>query len=121
MILLSYLHMTVCETLSSFLFRFLPQVKHYGDCVVQMHKLEQKMSSEISNSPVCQQQQENNGENEELKRIAEDYQSVAYQVSSNSEFFRVEEPGTLFNESRNIHQCFTEVNLMCKNQMGPMF
>jgi len=49
------------------------EVKRYEECVVQMHKLEQKMSSEMSNSPLCH-------DDEELKKIAEDYQSVAYQM-----------------------------------------
>ena len=43
------------------------EVKRYEECVVQMHKLEQKMSSEMSNSPLCH-------DDEELKKIAEDYQ-----------------------------------------------
>ena len=43
------------------------EVKRYEECVVQMHKLEQKMSSEMSNSPLCH-------DDDELKKIAEDYQ-----------------------------------------------
>ena len=43
------------------------EVKRYEECVLQMHKLEQKMSSEMSNSPLCQ-------DDEELKKIAGDYQ-----------------------------------------------
>ena len=48
------------------------EVKRYEECVLQMHKLEQKMSSEMSNSPLCH-------DDEELKKIAEDYQ-VGFQL-----------------------------------------
>ena len=49
-------------------------MKRYEDCIQSMHKLEQKMSSELTNSPACQ-------EEESLRKIADDYQSVVYQMN----------------------------------------
>lgn len=49
------------------------EVKRYEDCVFSLHKLEQKMASELSNSPLCQ-------EDDYLRKMAEDYQSVVYQM-----------------------------------------
>ena len=56
------------------------EVKRYEECVVQMHKLEQKMSSEMSNSPLCH-------DDEELKKIAEDYQ-VGFELESSANSFQ---------------------------------
>ena len=50
------------------------EVKRYEECVMQMHKLEQKMSSELCNQ-----------ENEDLRKMAEDYQSVVYQMNHTTE------------------------------------
>ena len=61
---LSFLNLQEYEDHAKKLYK---EVKRYEECVVQMHKLEQKISSEMSNSPLCH-------DDEELKKIAEDYQ-----------------------------------------------
>ena len=48
-------------------------MKRYEDCVDGMHKLEQKIASDLSNSPLCH-------DDDGLRKVAEDYQSVVYQM-----------------------------------------
>ena len=54
------------------------EVRRYEECVLAMHKLEHKMSSELFNSSVCQ-------ENDELAAIVESYQKVVFQMGQNTE------------------------------------
>ena len=54
------------------------EVKRYEECITNLHKLEQNMSSELSNSPLIQ-------EHENLRKVAENYQSVTYQIGHNTD------------------------------------
>jgi len=49
------------------------EVKKYGECLSALQKQEEKVASDLSNSTVCQ-------ENEELKKLGEQYSSVVYQM-----------------------------------------
>lgn len=54
------------------------EVKRYEECITNLHKLEQNMSSELSNSPLIH-------EHENLRKVAENYQSVTYQIGHNTD------------------------------------
>ena len=54
------------------------EVKRYEECINNLHKLEQNMSSELSNSPLIH-------EHENLRKVAENYQSVTYQIGHNTD------------------------------------
>ena len=49
------------------------EVRRYGDSVALLHRLEQTLASDLSNSPVCHS-------DETLRQIAEEYSSVVYQL-----------------------------------------
>lgn len=52
------------------------EVRRHEECANGLHRLERKMSSDLSNSPVCREYEDN----EDLRKIAEGYQSVVYQL-----------------------------------------
>ena len=54
------------------------EVKRYEECITNLHKLEQNMSSELSNSPLIH-------EHTNLRKVAEYYQSVTYQMGHNTD------------------------------------
>ena len=54
------------------------EVKRYEECITNLHKLEQNMTSELSNSPII-------NEHPSLRNVAEDYQSVVYQMGHNTD------------------------------------
>ncbi len=54
------------------------EVKRYEDCAQQLHRLEHSMASELCNSPVSK-------EEAAVKKVAEDYQSVVYQMGHATE------------------------------------
>ena len=49
------------------------EVRRYGDSVALLHRLEQTLASDLSNSPVCHS-------DESLRQIADEYSSVVYQL-----------------------------------------
>eukprot|EP00092_Neocalanus_flemingeri_P004645 GFUD01005008.1.p1 GENE.GFUD01005008.1~~GFUD01005008.1.p1 ORF type:complete len:266 (-),score=90.11 GFUD01005008.1:134-931(-) len=49
------------------------EVKKYEECLTALQKQEEKVASDLSNSTVCQ-------ENEELRKLGEQYSSVVYQM-----------------------------------------
>jgi len=52
------------------------EVRRHEECANGLHRLERKMSSDLANSPLCREYEDN----EDLRKIAEDYQSVVYQL-----------------------------------------
>lgn len=52
------------------------EVRRHEECAAGMHRLERQMASDLSNSPLCREYDDT----EELRKIAEDYQSVVYQL-----------------------------------------
>ncbi len=72
---MSFSHLQELEDHSKKLYK---EVKRYEDCVQGMHRLEHKMASELCNSQVCK-------EEEALRKVAEDYQSVVYQMGHATE------------------------------------
>lgn len=54
------------------------EVKRYEECITNLDKLEQNMSSELSNSPLVH-------EHANLRKVAENYQSVTYQMGHNTD------------------------------------
>ena len=54
------------------------EVKRYEECITNLHKLEQNISSELSNSPIIH-------EHPNLRKTAESYQSVTYQMGHNTD------------------------------------
>ena len=52
------------------------EVRRHEECANSLHRLEKKMSSDITNSPLCREYEEP----EDLRKMAEDYQSVVYQL-----------------------------------------
>ena len=53
------------------------EVRRHEECANGLHRLERKMSSDLCNSPLCREYGE---DFEDLRKIAEDYQSVVYQL-----------------------------------------
>ena len=54
------------------------EVKRYEECITNLHKMEQSMTSELTNSPLIH-------EDENLRKVAERYQSVTYQMGHNTD------------------------------------
>ena len=54
------------------------EVKRHEECITNLHKLEQNMSSELTNSPLIH-------EHSDLRKVAENYQSVTYQMGHNTD------------------------------------
>ena len=50
--------------------------RRHEECANGLQRLERKMSSDLSNSPLCREYEDS----EDLKKIAENYQSVVYQL-----------------------------------------
>lgn len=67
---LAYVRLQDLEESSKKLYK---EVKKYEECLTNLQRQEEKVASDLSNSTVCQ-------ENPELRRLAEDYSSVVYQV-----------------------------------------
>jgi len=53
------------------------EVRRHEECANGLHRLERKMSSDLTNSPLCREYEDGH---QDLKKIAEDYQSVVYQL-----------------------------------------
>jgi len=49
------------------------EVKKYEECLTSLQKQEEKVASDLSNSTVCQ-------ENDDLRKLGEEYSSVVYQM-----------------------------------------
>ena len=54
------------------------EVKRYEECITNLHKMEQSMTSELTNSPLIH-------EDANLRKVAEHYQSVTYQMGHNTD------------------------------------
>jgi hypothetical protein len=52
------------------------EVRRHEECANGLHRLERKMSSDLSNSPLCREYDDA----EDLRKMAEAYQSVVYQL-----------------------------------------
>jgi len=52
------------------------EVRRHEECANGLHRLERKMSSDLTNSPSCREYEET----ENLRKISEGYQSVVYQL-----------------------------------------
>ena len=52
--------------------------RRHEECANGLQRLERKMSSDLSNSPLCREYEDS----EDLRKIAEDYQSVVYQLGT---------------------------------------
>ncbi len=53
------------------------EVRRHEECANSLHRLERKMASDLTNSPLCR---EYSNHSDDLKKIAENYQSVVYQL-----------------------------------------
>ena len=53
------------------------KVRRHEECANGLHRLERKMSSDLTNSPLCREYEDGH---QDLKKVAEDYQSVVYQL-----------------------------------------
>jgi len=53
------------------------EVRRHEECANGLHRLERKMSSDLTNSPLCREYEDGH---QDLKKVAEDYQSVVYQL-----------------------------------------
>jgi len=67
---LSYVKLQDLEESTKKLYK---EVKKYEECLTALQKQEEKVASDLSNSTVCQ-------ENEELRKLGEEYSSVVYQM-----------------------------------------
>ena len=72
---LAYVNLAELEDNTKKLYK---EVQRYEDTVANMHKLEHKMSSELTNSHLCH-------EDEPFRDLSASYQKVVYQMGNNTE------------------------------------
>ena len=85
------------------------EVKRYEECISNLLKLEQNMSSELSNSPLVQ-------DHVNLRRVAENYQSVTYQMGHNTDDLVQLSQKTVFDPLKKLNPEFGAIAAALKRR-----
>lgn len=103
---LAYVRLQDLEESSKKLYK---EVKKYEECLTNLQRQEEKVASDLSNSTVCQ-------ENPELRRLAEDYSSVVYQMGHTTDDLAVLSQKTVVDPMKKLSGEFPSIQAAVKRR-----